>query len=40
MDLTVGGLAEVTEAQDLRMFAEKIAMTHQGTVTELGGGLG
>lgn len=40
MDVTVGGLAEVTGAQELRVFAEKIAVTHQEIATGLGGGLG
>lgn len=40
MDVTVGGLAEVTGAQELRVFAEKIAVTPQEIATGLGGGLG
>lgn len=40
MDVTAGGLAEVTGAQELRVLAEKFAVTHQEIATGLGGGLG
>lgn len=40
VDFTAGSLAEVTGAQELRIFAEEIAGIHQERATGLEGGLG
>lgn len=40
MDFTAGSLAEVTGAQELRIFTEEIAGIHQERATGLKGGLG